>query len=144
MGNYTFLKPDEIFSKIRIAANTKENINIVQVMPFIKKLRNERHSSILTAGSINKINDEYFLTINKRKFIQKFKYENTEEDLLIMINDENIIHIQNSKSLVCNGTFFACPKQILANLYSKCQFTGEFFPISAFIFALKIIFILFK
>ena len=54
---------------------------------------------------------EYYMTINRNKFIEYLDFSDLSSKLLILFNTENKMLIQNSKKSVCYGTFYTFPKE---------------------------------
>jgi hypothetical protein len=72
LARETYLKPNEILSKVKLETEGGENNNIIQKSEYLKKLvRIERKGEAKNVEDENGITLDFYLTIDRQKFIQK-------------------------------------------------------------------------
>jgi hypothetical protein len=137
---HTNLTSSEIISKIKREVELDPELKIITTNKHLKRMiRNERKEVSLLGIEDHGIFLEYFYTIDEKKFIQYLDFSETNTKMLILFNESNLMHLQNSKTWVCDGTFFACPKEFKQIYVIHGEILGHYFPLIYFFFKHEII-----
>lgn len=125
----TFLEPNEILCEIhKLVLNN--NIKEKQSDKHLRKIIKEARTTVIKETTDNcGINVENYLTIGKKKFIQYVEIEESKLLNIIVFNEENKIHVQNTKCIVGDGTFFSCPREFTQIYVLHCEVFGSFYPL---------------
>lgn len=129
MANSSCLNGREILSNVRSSFDAYDNLVVVPTDKYLQQIiRNERKKVEDNCSDENGIFLKYYLTENKEKFIQFISMK--DEKLIILLNEENKVYLETSNNWICDGTFYACPKEFVQLYVIHVEISGLKYPIA--------------
>jgi hypothetical protein len=108
----TVEKPRVILNTILSGENQNLSLHLPKVKNLvhnITKIRRENNNKCIQEASL--IDDFFTKTLSFEKYLVATKTDVKGAKILIYSTYMNLIHLENSLTYVCDGTFYSCPKE---------------------------------
>lgn len=125
----TCLKEKEIVCKILLEAKNLVKLKQYSIKYLKEIIRNERKKIRNEVIDANGICIDFYNTMENFKFIHFTETDLHGKKMIILFNEQNISHLENTSTLICDGTFFASPVNFKQIYVLHALIFNRYFPI---------------
>lgn len=119
--------PNEILNIINLDKDNYQRRTCLENSTYKKVVRNCRRENILKVNCNGKINEDLYKTFSGNQFIHENIFE--DEKYVVMINENNLLHLMNSEVWLADGTFHVAPKEYKQLYTIHCRIFNDYFPV---------------
>ena len=102
--------------KVYSAATSSSKIcelPIINIRTVYKTIQNIRKRNSIVVDSSRNLEELNITTLRDENFVVFDSGVDVNDRIVVLSTEKNLTHLQNSKVLICDGTFKVCPKEFL-------------------------------